>query len=396
MRDFAPLGAELRAAAWEPRRSLTRSVAGVRRWAGCLLDAGARLGFIWEVPALPVLGLDGLLDPLAETALASRRSEGTRTEPRAPDTLEVGEWVRPGAPGPGVGNAAGVGSALEPRTSRLMGSGGDPFTAGPAGAPALPSPSTPDSKARRADRVLHPEPTDRVGRRARHRSETSDRPDPSLGSVRPIAGTGAGPGSSLSNPRDPTPSESGRARGEEWTRPAPRRREIRGPIANFVPTLPGRPASLERAGEPGTSPRDARDTPRDALRTTGDRPAWRTAASGSPTGLRSPHDDPAESFPGRRGGSGSRIADVLGPVGVPARGQELADSDPSLDRMVRLLQDVVGELGAISARLAEGGDRSLGSGRSEPAVRWLEDDELAGRLQRILMRQARSRGIDLS
>ena len=31
-----------------------------------------------------------------------------------------------------------------------------------------------------------------------------------------------------------------------------------------------------------------------------------------------------------------------------------------------------------------------------PEVRWLDDDELAGRLQHILGRQARQRGIDLS
>ncbi len=74
-------------------------------------------------------------------------------------------------------------------------------------------------------------------------------------------------------------------------------------------------------------------------------------------------------------------------------------ADPQgMAQVVRLLEDVVGELGSIGARLAEAGQRVDRDGPNaiEPAVRWLEDDELAGRLQRILMRQARGRGIDLS
>ncbi len=64
--------------------------------------------------------------------------------------------------------------------------------------------------------------------------------------------------------------------------------------------------------------------------------------------------------------------------------------------VVRLLEGVVGELGSIGAMLAEAGQWGSGPSGNAPAVRWLEDDELAGRLQRILMRQARGRGIDLS
>jgi len=408
MRDAAPALAELRRAAWAARRSLAVSVAGVRGWADSLLDVRARVGFVRDAPGLPALGLDGLLDPLADSALPSGRGEEAGAELRAADPLEVGEWVRPGTPRPGAGDAGGGGSPLETRTSLpvrqsgavpevgLMGPGGDPYTAGPGEAPSLRLPSTLDPKTRRAGRLLQLSPTDRVDRWPGPRSETSDRSGPPLGPARPIPGAGAGPGSPPSSPRDPTPSELGRAWGEEGAWPAAlRRREIGGPISNFVPPLPGRPARPERAGEPGTSPLAARDALSGALRI-GDRLASRTASSGPPPGLPSSRDDPAEGFPGRRGGSVTRIADVLGTAGAPAGRQELVDDDPSLDRMVRLLEDVVGELGAISARLTEGGNRPLGSGRSEPAVRWLEDDELAGRLQRILMRQARSRGIDLS
>src|SRR5438874_748002 len=147
------------------------------------LPAGVARILLHELNRVSGLSVDVHLDPLAETALASGRSEGAGPESRDPDTLEVGEWVRPGTPGPGFGNARGGGSSLETRTSLtagLMGSGGDPLTAGPVGAPSIPSPSALDPKARRPDPVLHLEPIDRVGRRARHRSEASDRPGPLL------------------------------------------------------------------------------------------------------------------------------------------------------------------------------------------------------------------------
>jgi len=61
-----------------------------------------------------------------------------------------------------------------------------------------------------------------------------------------------------------------------------------------------------------------------------------------------------------------------------------------MDKLIRLAEQAVGDLAAVERRLAE-----LGA-REAPQVQWLEDDELAGRLQGILARQARQRGIDLS
>jgi hypothetical protein len=59
-------------------------------------------------------------------------------------------------------------------------------------------------------------------------------------------------------------------------------------------------------------------------------------------------------------------------------------------KLVDLVEQAVGDLATVERRLVE-----LGA-REAPQVQWLEDDELAGRLQAILARQARQRGIDLS
>jgi hypothetical protein len=61
-----------------------------------------------------------------------------------------------------------------------------------------------------------------------------------------------------------------------------------------------------------------------------------------------------------------------------------------LAKLIDLIEQAVGDLAAVERRLAELGVREA------PQVQWLEDDELAGRLQGILARQARQRGIDLS
>jgi hypothetical protein len=65
-------------------------------------------------------------------------------------------------------------------------------------------------------------------------------------------------------------------------------------------------------------------------------------------------------------------------------------ASPQLAKLIDLLERAVRDLAAAERRLAELG------GIQAPQVQWLEDDELAGRLQGILARQARRRGIDLS
>jgi hypothetical protein len=59
-----------------------------------------------------------------------------------------------------------------------------------------------------------------------------------------------------------------------------------------------------------------------------------------------------------------------------------------------LLERAVTRLEGIEA--AASGERARRLEPAEPAVRWLEEDELAGRLDRILRQQARDRGIDLT
>jgi len=66
-----------------------------------------------------------------------------------------------------------------------------------------------------------------------------------------------------------------------------------------------------------------------------------------------------------------------------------------LARIVCLLEAAVGDLNGIERRLSEI-PVSEAPNPGGPEVRWLGDDELAGRLQHILGRQARQRGIDLS
>jgi hypothetical protein len=68
--------------------------------------------------------------------------------------------------------------------------------------------------------------------------------------------------------------------------------------------------------------------------------------------------------------------------------------------VVELLERAVRRLEGIESRLAEtrvapGTGAAIGGSASAPAVEWLEDEELAGRLHRILRGQARRRGIVL-
>lgn len=81
-----------------------------------------------------------------------------------------------------------------------------------------------------------------------------------------------------------------------------------------------------------------------------------------------------------------------GPAAAGRRPAPVADipTSPQLAKLINLLEQAVDDLAAAERRLAELG------GIQAPQVQWLEDDELAGRLQGILAGQARRRGIDLS
>jgi hypothetical protein len=65
----------------------------------------------------------------------------------------------------------------------------------------------------------------------------------------------------------------------------------------------------------------------------------------------------------------------------------------ALARLTRLVERAVEDLAAVDLRLSDLADKA---DTPAPDVQWLEDDELAGRLQGIFARQAHQRGIDLS
>jgi len=95
--------------------------------------------------------------------------------------------------------------------------------------------------------------------------------------------------------------------------------------------------------------------------------------------------------PGYRGTQGGALGRA-GPTSAGRRQGPTAEvpASPQLAKLTDLVEQAVGDLAAVGRRLAE-----LGA-QEGPQVQWLEDDELAGRLQGILARQARQRGIDLS
>lgn len=84
-----------------------------------------------------------------------------------------------------------------------------------------------------------------------------------------------------------------------------------------------------------------------------------------------------------------------GPLGDPASVPPQEGESRHLARLVHLMEQAVADLAGVERRLAEL-SASEATIPAQPAVQWLEDEELAGRLQSILGRQARQRGIDLS
>jgi hypothetical protein len=85
-----------------------------------------------------------------------------------------------------------------------------------------------------------------------------------------------------------------------------------------------------------------------------------------------------------------------GPAGRPAAQAPAPPAESRhLARLIELVEQAVGDLAAVERHLAELATTESTTAAA-PEVRWLEDDELAGRLQGILARQARQRGIDLS
>ncbi len=126
---------------------------------------------------------------------------------------------------------------------------------------------------------------------------------------------------------------------------------------------------LDSGGEPATPRRVERGRTQASL--------WRAASGDEPGAARRvAHDHGPPRI--------RRAAADDGPAA--ARHEVLADAPAILRRMARAVESIE----ATEGRLVEI------AGGASAEVRWLADDELAGGLQRVLERQARARGIDLS
>jgi hypothetical protein len=102
-----------------------------------------------------------------------------------------------------------------------------------------------------------------------------------------------------------------------------------------------------------------------------------------------PSTSPPSAGQSRTPGGVHRAAGPASAGRRPAPAAEVS-AGPRLAKLIDLAEQAVGGLAAVERRLADHGAQDV------PRVQWLEDDELAGRLQAILARQARQRGIDLS
>ena len=113
------------------------------------------------------------------------------------------------------------------------------------------------------------------------------------------------------------------------------------------------------------------------------RSAADAARPSGPPVIRPPSAGDSRTAGGARRGAGPASAGRPAPVvAVPVSSQ--------LAKLIDLVAQAADGVAAVESRLTELGVREA------PQVEWLEDDELAGRLQGILARQARRRGIDLS
>jgi len=85
---------------------------------------------------------------------------------------------------------------------------------------------------------------------------------------------------------------------------------------------------------------------------------------------------------------------ALAPAAASAQSPHAA-AQPVIESLTRIVE----QLTSIEMKFSQAAGASpaaVESREEAPAVQWLEDDDLTGRLQGILRRQAKRRGIDLS
>lgn len=110
-------------------------------------------------------------------------------------------------------------------------------------------------------------------------------------------------------------------------------------------------------------------------------------------------DTPASATPSApAAASAARLAQAvraaLAPAAASAESPHAA-AQPVIESLTRIVE----QLTSIEMKFSQAASASTATVESReepPAVQWLEDDDLAGRLQGILRRQAKRRGIDLS
>ncbi len=397
MTDRVPDIAGLRAGVQAAERSLGGPGGVARRWAESLREAPVGLELLWDAPALPAADLSDLLDPLGGSALAAvppdvfapegPSEDGPRSAevpPEAAEGTDRNDESGPGRTPPATGRPSGSGLDLAPRPGRTP----EPFLAAPAPSPAAQRPGPGPAKRR--------EVPGQPGRSV----PAGAAPFASARMVSRVKGA------QPAGPDDPAPREERSDYIQQGRLPAQRipaiPQQAAGSWRAAVADASGpahhpllvRLAALEGHGDVDRRIRPDAETGPPELRiddAATRRPPDHGPSPGGSPGRREP--DLPDRRPERRM---VRIDEALRAADPAAVGPAGGDGGPLLARMVRLLEELAGGLETLSARLEEAREWGSGPGRSEPSVRWLEEDELAGRLQRILARQARSRGIDLS
>lgn len=97
--------------------------------------------------------------------------------------------------------------------------------------------------------------------------------------------------------------------------------------------------------------------------------------------------------------SAARLAQALRTAMPPMAGSTEnphAAAQPVIDSLARIVEQLTNIEMKFTQAVRVPAAAVGSSSEAEPAVQWLEDDDLAGRLQGILRRQAKRRGIDLS
>ena len=358
--------------------ALEAAASAVRAWQEDVRLAAERMGLPDPGDPLPALGVGVLLEPIDLAALIGLPEPAASPE------------------GPPVASATNHPGAAEPRfipwSRRLPERRGAPPAAAPpssdAGVPAARSGLHPErwpaSPERRPAPVLPAAPGAGAARIAAvlQRYEEHETVASATSAAAGSLPAGA-PGGGSTQRSDRTRTEHSHRRTAS---PASARRS-RGLVA-----LPARSAVLRSRTDALASMEDAVSRRLRSWSQGLDVPPLPGPARSAADPAR-PSGPPATRLPSPRSSrTPGGVIRQAGPASAGRGPAPVADvpASPQLAKLIDLLEQAVGDLAAAERRLAE-----LGA-QQAPQVEWLEDDELAGRLQGILARQARRRGIDLS